>query len=92
VNKRRDDAGDALKKLAATLSAKDKKVVSAKKELEGAENVVLDAQAAYNLKLREGTKLDLTEVKRMITTVKEAQAMLAKFKAYNNSFKMPSAK
>jgi predicted nucleic acid-binding Zn-ribbon protein len=92
VNKRRDDARDALKKLAATLSAKDKKVVSAKKELEGAENVVLDAQAAYNLKLREGTKLDLTEVKRMITTVKEAQAMLAKFKAYNNSFKMPSAK
>ena len=92
ADKRRDDAEHVLNKLATTLNAKDKKVVNAKKQLEGAKNVAIDAQVAYNLKLREGNKLDLTEVKRMITIVKEAQAMLATFKAYNNSFKMPTAK
>ena len=92
ADKRRDDTEDDLKKLAATLSAKDKKVVNAKKEYEGAKTIALDAQAAYNLKMRDGNKLDLTEVRRMIAIVKEAEAMLAKFKTYNNSFKMPIAK
>ena len=54
--------------------------------------VALDAQAAYNPKMRDSNKLDLIEVRRMIVIVKEAQAMLAKFQTYNNSFKVPTAK
>ena len=92
ADKRKDDAEDDSEILAKILSAKDNKMVNAKKESEIAKTVALDAQAAYNLKMRDANKLDLTEVRRMIAIAKEAQAVLAKFKTYNNSFKMPPAK
>lgn len=91
ANKRLDDAEDALKKVAAKYKAQDKQVVSAKKELEAAKKTALNAEKAYNPKMREGNKLDLSEVRQMIKNARDDQAVLAKFKAYNKSFKMPIA-
>lgn len=92
ANKRLDDAEDALEEAAAKYKTKDKQVVSAKDELEAAKKIAMNAEKAYNLKMREGNLLDLSEVRRMIKNARDDQAILAKFRAYNKSFKMPSAR
>lgn len=92
ADKKRDDAETALEKLAGDATSTKKQLDGAKKELEAAELVTLDALKAWNRKLREGNKLDLTELRKVISTVKAAQAILATFKTYNSGFKMPSAK
>lgn len=92
ADKKREDAEDAVVKMAANANATIKQKENAGAELEKAEKVTLEALKAYNLKLREGNKLDLLEVRKMIANAKKDQDILAKFKAYNSKFKMPSAK
>ncbi|KAF2175365.1 hypothetical protein K469DRAFT_68166 [Zopfia rhizophila CBS 207.26] len=89
-----DDAKDEVARLTKQYetdkkSSTEKARDNATKEQEAAEKRLYDAQKVYNLKLREGNKLDLKMVREMISNTKKDQDVLAKFKTYNNSFKMP---